>query len=328
MIETPQSILLGYESRRVFAGRSVLRSARGFRRGFNFTEVLFAVMILGMGFVMVAAMFPVTIRQTAMNMEDAAGANTAKDAVEALQAIALDPVPPLKSTSPDQAFPPTGGKYVAVSQKTLTDAWKWACRSNSVAAQNPRYGWVAMYRRDLDAPNLASPYVQVIIIAAQSRNRPVYSINDGPAGSGIMSDVLPPPLTPPPVPNYATLEPRQVKVNVTTTDGVSTVEFLPPGPTSGQFLAAPGAYLVIADDPTNPRSNGRIYQFGNLNGAGFYDLIPGADQLSSDPPHNNVTAFILGRGYTDPANKDYSYSGPAQDIGVYVSFIRVTAPAK
>ncbi len=34
------------------------------RRGFAFTEVLFAVMVLGLGFIMIAAMFPVTISQT------------------------------------------------------------------------------------------------------------------------------------------------------------------------------------------------------------------------------------------------------------------------
>ncbi len=42
------------------------------RRGFSFVEVMFAVIILGIGFVMVSAMFPVAIQQTQMNVEDAA----------------------------------------------------------------------------------------------------------------------------------------------------------------------------------------------------------------------------------------------------------------
>lgn len=41
-------------------------------RGFSFVEVMFAVIILGIGFIMVSAMFPVAIQQTQMNVDDAA----------------------------------------------------------------------------------------------------------------------------------------------------------------------------------------------------------------------------------------------------------------
>src|SRR5436190_23716135 len=50
------------------------------RRGFSFTEVMFAVILLGLGFIMVAAIFPVAIRQSQANLEDTAGVNVAKDA--------------------------------------------------------------------------------------------------------------------------------------------------------------------------------------------------------------------------------------------------------
>src|SRR5689334_12002195 len=40
------------------------RPCNGACGGFTFTEILFALMILGIGFIMVAAMFPVAIRQT------------------------------------------------------------------------------------------------------------------------------------------------------------------------------------------------------------------------------------------------------------------------
>jgi len=312
-----------------------MRSAMGRRRGFNFTEVLFAVMILGVGFVMVAAMFPVTIRQTALTMEEAAGANTAKDAIQALQSIAVDPASG-SSMSSDQAFPPTGGKFMPVSQRTMDTAWKWACRSNSISAQNPRYGWVAMYKRDQDSPNRAAPYAQVIVIAAQSRNRPQYYINDAP---GVLSDVRPPP--PAAKTPYSALEPRQVKVDVErSAAGLSTVRFFD----GGQFVAAPGAYLVIGDDklpapatassPGPGFSNGRIYQLGNPvtdndgNATDTFELVPGGDMIKNgvatdDPPLKGAVGYLLGRGYTDPFNGVWDYSGPAQDIGVYVSFIRV-----
>lgn len=40
------------------------------RRGFTFMEILFAVMILGIGFIMIAAMFPAALRQTQANVEE------------------------------------------------------------------------------------------------------------------------------------------------------------------------------------------------------------------------------------------------------------------
>src|SRR5205085_277539 len=66
--------------------KSVVR--RTARPGFAFTEILFAVMVLALGFIMIAAMFPVTIRQTQSTMEEATAANVAKGAMDYLQGIA------------------------------------------------------------------------------------------------------------------------------------------------------------------------------------------------------------------------------------------------
>ena len=55
-----------------------------FRRqpaGFTFTEVLFAMMIMGIGFIMLAAMFPVAVRQVQASVEDASGAAVGQSAV-------------------------------------------------------------------------------------------------------------------------------------------------------------------------------------------------------------------------------------------------------
>ena len=54
--------------------RARLASRLGSRSGFSFTEVLFAVMILGIGFIMIAGIFPVAISQTASSQEETAGA--------------------------------------------------------------------------------------------------------------------------------------------------------------------------------------------------------------------------------------------------------------
>src|SRR6476620_7624896 len=60
------------------------------RPAFAFTEILFAVMVLALGFIMIAAMFPVTIRQTQSTVEETNGAHLAKGAVDYLQNIASE----------------------------------------------------------------------------------------------------------------------------------------------------------------------------------------------------------------------------------------------
>src|SRR6266496_5819408 len=49
------------------------------RRGFSFAEVLFAVAVLGIGFIMVAAIFPFAIQQTQIAMEETVGTATARN---------------------------------------------------------------------------------------------------------------------------------------------------------------------------------------------------------------------------------------------------------
>ena len=55
------------------------------RSGFSLPEVMFAIMIMGIGFIMVAAMFPVAIQQSKDNQDDTTAAEIAKSAVNTLQ---------------------------------------------------------------------------------------------------------------------------------------------------------------------------------------------------------------------------------------------------
>src|SRR5438477_2700389 len=72
------------------------------RRGFSFAEVMFAVIILGIGFIMIAAIFPVAIQQGKATNDETTGAANAKAQVAILEAPgaisdvdvpALTPVP-------------------------------------------------------------------------------------------------------------------------------------------------------------------------------------------------------------------------------------------
>jgi prepilin-type N-terminal cleavage/methylation domain-containing protein len=77
------------------------------RRGFSFAEVMFAVVILGIGFVMMAGLFPVAIRQTATVVEENDATALTKKAVEQLRQ--MDDMPSFPVTSQVVTGDPFGG---------------------------------------------------------------------------------------------------------------------------------------------------------------------------------------------------------------------------
>lgn len=60
------------------------------RRGFSFVEVMFAVIILGIGFIMVTAIFPVAIQQTQLNVDETAATRISQAANANLTAMTQD----------------------------------------------------------------------------------------------------------------------------------------------------------------------------------------------------------------------------------------------
>src|SRR5829696_3390380 len=92
-------------SRLICANLLDLRNLRPlFRAGFTFTEVMFAVILLGIGFIMLAGMFPVAIQQTQTNVEESTGANVARAAAHYMEETLTEAdVPPTGNLS---ATPP------------------------------------------------------------------------------------------------------------------------------------------------------------------------------------------------------------------------------
>src|SRR5688572_7463003 len=72
-----------------------------FRAGFSFAEVMFAVVVLGIGFIMLASIFPVAIRQTASVVEENDATALTKKAAEQFREalIASGALPSLPSTA-------------------------------------------------------------------------------------------------------------------------------------------------------------------------------------------------------------------------------------
>lgn len=170
------------------------------RGGFSFAEVMFAVVILGIGFIMVAAIFPVAIQQTQITGEESTAAAAAREAVSALSK-APSSVPftlttaglqnkgpsgftPLVAIAPGGYLPtslfpctskmfgvlPTAPVVPADSQVAPFCGARWeAVRGNLILPSDERTAWVPLYRRAN-----RSNVVQLIVFPVQVRNRSRY----------------------------------------------------------------------------------------------------------------------------------------------------------
>ncbi|MDB5174360.1 MAG: hypothetical protein JWN51_3133 [Phycisphaerales bacterium] len=341
---------------RAFAPQSQIanrKSQISFRPGFSFTEILFAVMILGIGFIMIAAMFPVAIKQTQATGEETVAAAIAKSGADYLGRNAYDfsklsqppytafnynTMPVIVAPAP-ASTPPVAPAAVVVASGSL---WTSAV-GNMILPSDHRYGWVPFYRRE---PN--SNFAQIIVIGTQIRNRPAYDQNDflqfgSPPGNAnlqgkpVMVALTDGSIATPPVPDTITFTPMRGA---------------PPAPAAANSpdytgFVAEGCYVVIANDPgvivSNPgnnpppvlrTANGYTYRVGLPRpdiSPTTWELMPGNDMkgASYKPilPANqgNILAYVVGRGYADPgANPpDTSPTGPAMDIAVYTTFVRV-----
>src|SRR5688572_27412480 len=113
------------------------------RRGFTFTEVMFAVILLGIGFIMLAGMFPVAIRQTQSTAEESHGANLAQAGAKYLEAVAIA-----------QEYPVTNGQVSGLTKA----AWQ-RLEGNLISSQDPRLAWTVLYKR-----NAGENFIQVVIL--------------------------------------------------------------------------------------------------------------------------------------------------------------------
>src|SRR5215208_1939664 len=98
-------------SRLICANLLDLRNLRPLcRAGFTFTEVMFAVILLGIGFIMLAGMFPVAIQQTQTNIEESTASTLVQMATRSLEeSMTRDDMRPTGDLNP-----PTGGPAPSV----------------------------------------------------------------------------------------------------------------------------------------------------------------------------------------------------------------------
>jgi len=291
------------------------------RRGFSFTELLFAVMILGIGFIMIAAIFPVGLSQTKNNFDETQAASLARSVVQAISQAS--------DNSAMTATVPT--RLIAVP---VLDG---IVRTNSISPSDPRYAAVSLYRI------MGSTRYAQIFTFIVTRSDPFIDSRD--FSSFPSSSVLP-------------LEARPVRVSII--NGIATIDSRTgamSGNENNHLAAAPGSYLIIDDDAlatnndirgvtgqtpadqtaADGRLEGRVYRLGvQQSGTTSFELFPGsefnesfqwdadanpanADKTVTIPSIRNGTGFIIGRNRISATEFD----GSTMDVAYYTTFVTV-----
>ncbi|HEX4053088.1 MAG TPA: hypothetical protein VHX86_02375 [Tepidisphaeraceae bacterium] len=293
-----------------------------FRPGFSFIEVLFAVILLGIGFIMIAGVFPVAIQQTAAVSNETEGSAVIRDAIKKIQSVADGTVAGLNSTN--TLFPATGtanAPVVAPFSNAAASNLMAAIGSDVYYAADPRFGWVGFYRRD----SVTSPFAQVFIIVLQNPNFPKY----------LTTTTTPPAPIPPPIPpsTYGSAPPTIANAISASFAYSSTSQSTIMTLTTSAPNAVTGAFVLVGTS-TQTNMVGRFFRLGSVPvGAAtqtFY-LQPGWDLTAADmttPGMTNpftATVWIIGAapmadntgGFTGP------FTGSNQDIAAGSAFVRV-----
>ena len=325
-------------------------------RGFSFTEVLFAVMILGVGFIMVAAIFPVAIQQARTSTEETTGASVSRGGANYLEKIATNITMPATDNvvvGPD--FDGLPGMQDGVTIAT-------SIRGSLVTPSDSRFAWVPFYRRAgiPDQPLTWSPFAQVYMVPVLARAESAF-VNGGPLVLQGPSGVFP--------------NGRAV-IRGNLVDGLNgapdTITFTT---TAELDVLSEGAFVILADATgagngvigseqgpkwdreVAPHVQGRVYRLGNpvppqrpADPPTTWELMPGfdfdpiridadGDPMNGAPPIitdgkevlvrglrdlENVAFFVVGRALS-PGDRSANAAreGATQDVSAYTTFVTV-----
>jgi hypothetical protein len=313
-------------------------ASRSRRAAFSFVEILFAVMILGVGFIMLAGIFPVAISQTQTTGEEANAANIGRSAAAYLEKLPETKRPwvfPADNVvhrfDTTQIQPPlnVGGSNESLWQRV---------RGNLVVPEDPRYAWVPLVRRWKKPPrptvpptpitedSLAHDFAEVTIFVLRVRNRTEY------IPKAVNGDLFVSPS------NQGTFVPQGVTVHLREGYGGGDTIRIESNTPHG---VTPGAFVVIAagNDASDRAAAGRTYRVGNPVAEGNrneYFLAPGNDMavlpgndgqmqtnddIKEDTPSGGLPAWVIGEGLDPTGN----FSGGAQDVGVYTTYIKLNS---
>lgn len=272
------------------------------RTGISFIEVLFSIMILGIGFIMVAAIFPVAASQNLATYDQTMASQMAEASARHLESMATMVTMPQTMTpdvlgsssafsfwrSPAMIWSFYDERYANAVKTALANypaperetAWA-AVKGNMISSNDPRYAWTAVYSRDYGDPEVKGiiPYGQVFVFALRNRIRAAYTTEDVDGVPGNANSRL-----------FPELRPKEVSVLLregTGADGVPAPDIIYFAPAiadrGSEFgvrriptheAVAEGCFVVISDDfqpfadssasskKLRGLANGRVYRVG------------------------------------------------------------------
>jgi len=259
-------------------------------------------MILGIGFIMIAGIFPVAISQTASSQEETAGAASVRGAVAVVSGL-----PNIASVIP------SNGIVVRLEDATATTPGLWSQMKGNQILQDPRYGWVTLLRRMPQDYRLQPAQVaQLIVIPVKVRNRSNFDPNS-------LFDLKQTNAAGPTA--FANLMPLAVKVTLQNGVGTGGGDRITINSGTGAGAAVPGAVIVISTGNTA----GRIYRIGASTAAGQFDLLPGNDIAAFDTSEDatGVDAWIVGQEITGAAGGVPIFGGGNMAIGVFTTYTQL-----
>jgi type II secretory pathway pseudopilin PulG len=300
------------------------------RTAFTFAEVLFAVMILGIGFIMVAAILPVAIQQSQANLEESAAIAQIKKGIQVMEQAKFTFEELQRGlTPPNSAFPDRSAIQqiysfaIPVPPNVLNRSLYDRIKGDLVNAGDPRFAWVPIGYK-LGTPvtdalgNQRSMSWEVYLVAMTARNRATFTDAD--------------------VTGY-TFYPKQCSFYLTPRGAEPswlTFTVLNTQAPAEHAAAAEGAYVFVQDDHATGAANGRFYRLGAQvdNQTATWELLPGKDPVAIAPGLDGIwgtsddidvvgrnsplaaKGCLIGRGRIDLSNRAYSNNveGPAQDL--------------
>jgi type II secretory pathway pseudopilin PulG len=266
------------------------------RGGFSFVEILFAVIILGLGFIMLAAIFPVGIAQQQLTIDNSVAMALSRSGGNTIQTLAV------QTTAPNPAELDVVGITPTHPVNPLM-ADQWGVYSGSmISASDPRYAWSFVYRRAT-----ASTEATVYIFTIRARNVEAFGVPSITRVTSAGSDYYPADIEPQPVQITLIYDTMGGKADVADVGGATTP--MDPAP-NARRAAAEGAFIVMASSAG--AGLGKSYQLGILDSEDAdsitYSLTPGHG-MASAAENGTYDAFLMGRGYKNPADPTEGFEG-------------------
>lgn len=308
------------------------------RRGFSFTEVLFAVVILGIGFIMVAGIFPVAIQQSKLTIDETTGAAIARGSVSYLQRAMTDNAGGTGATNcpPAQEGTLPATQYGIVQQLSYVlpnanASLVTALRGSQVLPEDPRYAFVGLYRRGgiSTAPDSAAQlYVFAVQFTVGSVYNAAYDANT-PTAAAPENNLMAHEVEVAVAHNVTALGGVDlIAFNTGCTDGANAAEnrqlnYNVTG-TNGTGAPVEGGYVVIAQDRLTGNNlgslDGRIFKLGARRSdldpdfrsyfpATLYNKLPSCQIFELDPSNN----FVVDGGVDGIVKKYKNPTPPAAD---------------